>query len=311
MDTLDNAKSSASSGHKLGQIIGDWYEEYFALPILQEVANELGMYCDSRFSQRDCRGEKILWQDYEGNQVDYDFVLELNGSNKDFGAPVAAFETFWRRGSRHSKDKARDDTGKLVPLKYTYPTLRVIGIISAGDFTKPAKELVYSRGVDLFYVDKKNIIDAWMNCGLVVDYPDRSSEEEKSKLTKLVTDKINSEPTTLKKVADELVRLVTPATIKGYKDRLIASIGSTPQRFVIQIQTKSLPIEFSSHEDANDFFEAEEPNMVDVADSQTYSYQVHFFNGDEFQRENLEWSEIRELHNDLRDLVLHLQSREG
>ena len=25
---------NASSGHKLGQLIGDWYEEYFVLPLL-------------------------------------------------------------------------------------------------------------------------------------------------------------------------------------------------------------------------------------------------------------------------------------
>ena len=154
------AKKASSSGHKLGQIIGDWYEQYFALPILQEVANQLGLFLDSRFIERECRGEKIIWKDVDGNDVDYDFVMELNGTPTKKGTLVAAFETFWRRGSRHSKDKARDDTGKLLPLKDTYPTARVIGIISAGDFTLPAKELVKSRGVDLFYIEKSKIISA-------------------------------------------------------------------------------------------------------------------------------------------------------
>jgi hypothetical protein len=36
----------ASAGHKVGQLVGDWFEEYFALPLLQEVANELRLYLD-------------------------------------------------------------------------------------------------------------------------------------------------------------------------------------------------------------------------------------------------------------------------
>ncbi len=43
----------ASSGHKLGQIIGDWYEEFFAYPILEKVANELGLFVDCRFNSKE------------------------------------------------------------------------------------------------------------------------------------------------------------------------------------------------------------------------------------------------------------------
>jgi hypothetical protein len=115
-----------SAGHKLGQIIGDWYEEYFALPLLTNIANRLNLFVDSRFVTRSCRGEKILWEDDDGNAVDYDFVMELDGTATSLGTPVAFFETFWRRGSRHSKDKARDDSGKLLPMKSTYPTASIM-----------------------------------------------------------------------------------------------------------------------------------------------------------------------------------------
>jgi hypothetical protein len=150
-------KTSSSSGHKLGQIVGDWFEEYIATYVLQEIADKLGLYLDHRFKKRSHRGEKILWQDLDGNEVDYDFVLELNGSGNVQDIPIAFFETFWRRGARHSKDKAPDDSGKLLPMRSTYPTARVLGIISAGDFTKPAQELVRSRCIDLFYVPKEQI----------------------------------------------------------------------------------------------------------------------------------------------------------
>src|SRR5437016_12584368 len=101
----------ASAGHKLGQMVGDWYEEHFVLPLLQQAADRLKLYLDHRFRTRPARGDKITWSDADGNSVDYDFVMELDGSDTAPGIPVAFFECFWRRGSRHSKDKARDDSG--------------------------------------------------------------------------------------------------------------------------------------------------------------------------------------------------------
>jgi hypothetical protein len=117
----------SSAGHKLGQLVGDWFEEHFVLPLLTKVAAHLNLYLDHRFRDRAVRaGEKIIWQDADGNRVDYDFVLELEGSDSKKGIPVAFLESFWRRGSRHSKDKARDDSGKLMPMRDTYPTARFL-----------------------------------------------------------------------------------------------------------------------------------------------------------------------------------------
>ena len=97
-----NRNTLSSGGHKLGQLVGDWWERYVILALLQEVASELGLYCDNRFISRSCRGEKIQWPDETGNQVDYDFVLEVNGTQEILGTPVAFVESFWRRGARHS-----------------------------------------------------------------------------------------------------------------------------------------------------------------------------------------------------------------
>jgi hypothetical protein len=166
---------NASSGHKLGQLIGDWYEEYFVLPLLQGVGKSLNLFVDSRFINRNVREGKILWDDLDGNYVDYDYVLEIGGSDDKLGIPVGFIECFWRRGARHSKDKARDDSGKLMPMRETYPTARFLGIVSAGDFTKPARDLVRSREIDLFYVPKEKIVNAFHSCGLTMDYPDKLS----------------------------------------------------------------------------------------------------------------------------------------
>ncbi len=51
----------ASSGHKLGQFVGDWFEQYFSLPLLRQVADELELYLDNRFVSRPLRGgEKVI-----------------------------------------------------------------------------------------------------------------------------------------------------------------------------------------------------------------------------------------------------------
>jgi len=163
------AKKNASAGHRLGQIVGDWFEEYFALPLLRDVSTQLDLFLDYRFRSRPCRGEKILWSDADGNSVDFDFVMELDGSDEELGMPVAFLESFWRRGARHSKDKARDDSGKLLPMKDTHPTARFLGIVAAGDFTQPARTFVTSRGIDLFYAPKSKVVSAFEKVGLSMD----------------------------------------------------------------------------------------------------------------------------------------------
>lgn len=92
---MTETPSTASSGHKLGQIIGDWYEEYVAWPILNTVAQRLKLYPASRFTKDQRGGTKVIWCDIDGNAVDYDFVMELGGTESHPGIPVAFFETFW------------------------------------------------------------------------------------------------------------------------------------------------------------------------------------------------------------------------
>ena len=62
----NETNANASAGHKLGQLVGDWFEEYFVFPLLTHVAEGLRLYLDYRFQSRSARGEKILWADEEG-----------------------------------------------------------------------------------------------------------------------------------------------------------------------------------------------------------------------------------------------------
>lgn len=46
-------EQGGSSGHKLGQLVGDWFQDYFVMPVLSEIAEKLGLYLDHRQRKRE------------------------------------------------------------------------------------------------------------------------------------------------------------------------------------------------------------------------------------------------------------------
>jgi hypothetical protein len=249
------ANEAGSAGHRLGQLVGDWWERYVVLPLLQKVADELKLFLDNRFVDRPVRNSgKIIWKDDEGNEVDYDFVLELDGSASKRGTPVAFFEVFWRRGARHSKDKARDDSGKLVPMRDTYPTARFLSIAASGEFTEPAKGLVVSRDIELFHVPKSNIIEAFDYHGLVMDYPDSSSEDLKAQIARTFEEQLTEERK--REVANTLFEIIGQASVDAYISKVRGFLAASPLE-VRFIETRySNAAAFKSIEGATNFLES-------------------------------------------------------
>src|SRR3972149_1431769 len=99
-----------SPAHKFGQIIGDILEAAVE-PLLRGFAEEHGL----------------------------DYVLERDGSNGKMGKPVAFIETAWRRYTKHSRNKAQEIQGALMPLLETHKDdAPFLGAILAGVFTDGA-----------------------------------------------------------------------------------------------------------------------------------------------------------------------------
>ena len=287
-------KKGASSGHKLGQLIGDWFEEKVATYLLSRVADELALFLDHRFIDRNCRNGKIIWKDLDCNNVDYDFVLELHGTDIKKGIPLAFFETFWRRGAKHSKDKARDDSGKLVPMRSTYPTARILGIISAGDFTKPAQELVQSRGIDLFYIPKANICKAWEDAGIQMDYADGASEAEKGKITAFAIEKLTEKKK--EEIFSNLLSNVGEAVFTSYVQRIVAGIASIPIEYRITSVFVQDPVVFSTYEDAKNYLLEDNKTSRKITGNHLFRYEAVFSEGNIFERDDLPLQEVLELH---------------
>ncbi|PSW25757.1 hypothetical protein C9J19_18380 [Photobacterium phosphoreum] len=292
----------SSSGHKLGQLIGDWFEEDIAAPLLEKVAFELNLYLDHRFKKRSCRGNKIIWQDLDENDVDYDFVLELGGSDDKKGIPVAFFETFWRRGARHSKDKARDDSGKLMPMRDTYPTARVLGIISAGDFTRPAQELVHSRHIDLFYIPKEQICNAWESAGITMDYDDRATESTKNEITENAILLLDS---SRQQIFNNLCSSVGSAVFESYINRIIAGVSALPMQYNITSVWIGDKLSFQNYNDVINYIDDVDVNGEFNGSVILFRYEVIFSDGTIFERVDLTADEALELHNTVGIVAKH------
>jgi len=292
----------SSAGHKLGSLIGDWFEEFFVFPLLTQVAAQLKLFLDNRFVERSARGDKIIWKDEDGNSVDYDFVLELGGSKTQVGIPVAFVECSWRRGSRHSKDKARDDTGKLLPMRETYPTARFLGVVWAGDLTDPAREFVRTRDIDLFYAPKQKVIEAFSINGIAIDYSDTASEEAKQPIASAFETRITSRKR--RAVARTLVNLIGKPAIDSYVDRVRARLSALPQEIRLILRHESAPIVFKSLDAVSDFlrdpiFRMDEPQA-------NYIYEVTYSDGTEFERNVASIEALKELHAQVEALAAHV-----
>lgn len=304
-------RGQSSAGHKLGQLVGDWFQDYFVVPLLQDVANALGLYLDHRLSKRhiSVRGDKIIWFDQDRNGVDYDFVMEIGGSTARLGIPAAFFECFWRRGARHSKDKARDDSGKLVPMRDTYPTARFLGIVASGEFTRPARELVESRKINLFYVPKAKVVQAFASLDLVMDYNDRATEETKAEIADrfagALTEQIKQD------AAGKLRDSMGDTAIMGYIASVQAALSSAPQEFRIVEQRFSAPEVFDTVDDVSRFLAGNAPNFDFSNPQLRYCYQVTYSDGTEFEREIKSLELLKTLHGEIATLANHMSTVTG
>jgi hypothetical protein len=301
--STSDTETLSSAGHRLGQVVGDWWETQVMYPLLKEVATSLNLFLDNRVVQRSCRNDKVQWADIEGNFVDYDYVLELNGSADSKGVPVAFLESFWRRGARHSKDKARDDTNKLLPMRDTYPTARFLAIAACGEFTEPAREYVRSRNVELFFISKEKIIEAFSSIGATIDYPDSLPEPKKMELVRNLESKFTL--ANQKIAAINLRKFAGQNAFNSFKQKLHSSLTSTPQEIRIYSLARFGPIVFNSIESASDFLSKPNPTFPANSKIAQYEYEVTFSDGSEFSREIKNFNDVVKVNNDILLLVNH------
>lgn len=196
---------ATSPSHKLGQLIGNLLEEVFS-PLLQQTADKSGLYLDVIGKSRKARkGKKITWDDAYGNSHDLDFVIEFGGSEEVIGRPVAFIESAWRRYTKHSKNKAQEIQGAILPIaeKY-YVECPFKGAILAGEFTDASLEQLRSCGFTVLYVRYESIVSAFLNGAEIdISFGEDTPEGDLSRKVSLI-ESLSAEK--MSRVKDEIIR---------------------------------------------------------------------------------------------------------
>ena len=163
-----------SPAHKFGQIIGNLLEAVI-YPLLLKYCNKNNLYLDKVGLRSARQGKKVSWTDKYGNVHDLDFVIEKNGTDKKIGKPIAFIESAWRRYTKHSRNKAQEIQGAILPLAETYSESNpFLGAILAGVFTEGALNQLKSHGFSVLYFEYDKILEAFSSVGIDTFFDERT-----------------------------------------------------------------------------------------------------------------------------------------
>ena len=168
-----------SPAHRFGQIIGDTLEGAIR-PVLETVAKDLGMYLDGK-GERKVRGtkRKVAWVDGKGNTHDLDYVFEAGGNAETIGVPRAFIEIAWRRYTKHSRNKAQEIQGAILPLQKTHEASAPFGgVVLAGIFTDGAVEQLRSHGFTVLLLPYATVVDAFATAGIDAKFDEATPDVE-------------------------------------------------------------------------------------------------------------------------------------
>lgn len=171
-----------SPSHRFGQIIGDLLEEIMG-PQFEIFCSKRGLYLDKsgvRGAARD--GTKVSWLDKYGNSHNLDFVIEKGGSASVRGRPLAFIEAAWRRYTKHSRNKAQEIQGAVLPIAEKYEWDKpFLGVILAGVFTNNSLTQMRTSGFEVALFPYESIVAAFASVGITVrfdeDTPDSKFQE--------------------------------------------------------------------------------------------------------------------------------------
>ncbi len=167
-----------SPAHKWGQIIGDFLEFTFDKE-LSKFAKKHKLFLDQKGIRKARRGKKVNWIDSFGNAHDLDFVLERNGTDDAIGTPVAFIESAWRRYTKHSRNKAQEIQGAILPLVATHRnSAPFMGVVLAGEFTQGAITQLKSLGFNVLYFSYEKIVKSFSKFGIDASFEENTTTKE-------------------------------------------------------------------------------------------------------------------------------------
>ncbi len=166
-------------GHQFGQLIGRLVEE-IVHATLKDFAQKYGYFLDQQGARGKARkGNKVTWLDKYDCEHDLDFVIEKHGSADEKGRPLAFIETAWRRYTKHSKNKAQEIQGAILPTAEKYwRDAPFLGVVLVGIFTGKAISQMEKAGFRVLYVHRSAITGAFERAGIIIDFDETTPDRD-------------------------------------------------------------------------------------------------------------------------------------
>jgi hypothetical protein len=267
-----------SPAHRFGQMIGELLESVIR-PQLEDFCTIQGLYLDHQKRDRPARsGKKVSWTDQYGNIHDLDFVIEREGTDYQIGRPVAFIESAWRRYTKHSRNKAQEIQGAILPLAEKYRWNNpFLGTVLAGVFTENSLDQLRSQGFQVLYFPYGSLIAAFQSEGIDIAFdestPDDVFKNTASRIEETPPDKISS------------IRMHLVVANQTAIDSFFAALRQRLSRQVTRVVVVPLfgrVNEFTTIEDALRFLEIY-AIYEGSAVFRKYEIRVEFSNGDKVE----------------------------
>ena len=278
-----------SPAHKFGQLIGNLLEELIE-PLLTSFAERNGLYLDYQKNQRSARrGKKVTWEDQYGNVHDLDYVLERDGSDDSMGMPVAFVEVAWRRYTKHSRNKAQEIQGAILPLAEKYQWSNpFLGAVLAGEFTGEARGQLSSLGFHVLYFPYNTITAAFASQNIEIVFDEGTPDSEFKKCVNKI-ERASSEK--MRKIKAHL-SAANKEDIDKFMDALEKRFDRSIKRIMV-IPLYGRLNEFATIDEALHFLDSYSVREG-AGDFQRYEVHVSFSNGDKVEGTFKERTKVRE-----------------
>ncbi|MDY3562882.1 hypothetical protein R5W23_004363 [Gemmata sp. JC673] len=265
-----------SPTHKWGQIIGSEFLEVAIAPLLRETAKRHALYLDVKGPRPARTGKKISWQDLYGNAHDLDFVFERGGTDDKLGDPVAFIETAWRRYTKHSRNKAQEIQGAVLPLVTTHQRYApFIGVIVAGEWTGGAITQLHSLGFRVLYFSYDAIVKAFKTVGIDAGFDEDTPDDDCKKKIK-AWERLGAD------VKAQLAKSLLDANtqdVKAFMEKLEKAV--TRQIEVIRVlPLHGIAVEATTVEGAIETIEGYDETTPAAKPVARYEIQIKYNNGD-------------------------------
>lgn len=264
-----------SPAHRFGQLIGELLES-IVRPQLEEFCRNQGLYLDHQKKDRPARsGKKVSWTDQYGNAHDLDFVIEREGTDHHIGRPVAFIESAWRRYTKHSRNKAQEIQGAILPLadkfRWNNPFL---GTVLAGVFTEGSLNQLRSLGFQVLYFQYDSLIEAFQSEGIDIAFDERTPDAVFKRTIEIIE---NAPPDKIDRIRMHLI-VANQDAINSFFEALNRRLGRHVTRVII-IPLYGHVNEFGTIEAALQFLDA---HMIyeGSGEFRKYEIRVEFSNGD-------------------------------